>query len=256
MTPAMGFSMTNRSALRSWFVPFCARSSRRSQPARLLPGDEEFPPLSTSSSGVNIPTIIINSASTTMSTIEINAGQLGIRYLIDGSQTASMGMFELTVPPGSNVPPPHSHSNNEEIVYVLEGTLRYTVDSDTRRSHSGGEYANSEGHGSRLLQPVWQCRSRTDHSVSGHWRSILQRCCRRRQRGGSAGQKRLGGRHESVRTRAGCPEVTSVICYAGCAVNDLSVVLRSRAAGLLTCVTVTSCIMDAFAGRYVGRHRA
>jgi uncharacterized cupin superfamily protein len=43
-----------------------------------------------------------------------------------------MGMFELTVPPGSNVPPPHSHSNNEEIVYVLEGSLRYTVDADTR----------------------------------------------------------------------------------------------------------------------------
>jgi uncharacterized cupin superfamily protein len=67
-----------------------------------------------------------------MSTIEINAGQLGIRYLIDGSQSASMGMFELTVPPASNVPPPHSHSNNEELVYVLEGTLRYRVGSDMR----------------------------------------------------------------------------------------------------------------------------
>jgi quercetin dioxygenase-like cupin family protein len=67
-----------------------------------------------------------------MSAIEINAGQLSIRYLIDGSQSASMGMFELTVPAGSNVPPPHSHSNNEERVYVLQGTLRYTVGPDTR----------------------------------------------------------------------------------------------------------------------------
>jgi quercetin dioxygenase-like cupin family protein len=67
-----------------------------------------------------------------MNEIEINAGQLGIRYLIDGSQSASLGMFELTVPPGSNVPPPHSHSNNEELVYVLQGTLRYTVGADTR----------------------------------------------------------------------------------------------------------------------------
>lgn len=67
-----------------------------------------------------------------MSAIEIHAGQLGIRYLIDGSQSASLGMFELTVPPASNVPPPHSHTDNEEIVYVLEGTLRYTVGSDTR----------------------------------------------------------------------------------------------------------------------------
>ncbi len=67
-----------------------------------------------------------------MSTTEINVGQLGIRYLVDGSQTASVGIFELTVPPNSNVPPPHSHSNNEEIVYVIEGTLRYAVGSDTR----------------------------------------------------------------------------------------------------------------------------
>jgi quercetin dioxygenase-like cupin family protein len=67
-----------------------------------------------------------------MSTTEIKVGQLGIRYLIDGSQNASLGVFELTVPPGSNVPPPHSHSNNEELVYVLEGTLRYTVGAETR----------------------------------------------------------------------------------------------------------------------------
>ena len=67
-----------------------------------------------------------------MSTTEINLGRLGVRYLIDGSQDGSLGIFELTVPVASNVPPPHSHSNNEEIVYVLEGTLRYSVGADTR----------------------------------------------------------------------------------------------------------------------------
>ena len=67
-----------------------------------------------------------------MSTNETTVGQLGIRYLIDGAATGSMGVFELTVPPGSNVPPPHSHSNNEEIVYVLEGTLRYSVGPESR----------------------------------------------------------------------------------------------------------------------------
>ena len=41
-------------------------------------------------------------------------------------------MFELTVAPGARVPPAHSHSNNEEIVYVLEGTLRYSVDGEMR----------------------------------------------------------------------------------------------------------------------------
>ena len=61
-----------------------------------------------------------------MNAIHIQVGQLGIDYIVDGSATASLGMFELTVPPGSNVPPPHSHSNNEECVYVLAGTLRYS----------------------------------------------------------------------------------------------------------------------------------
>ena len=62
----------------------------------------------------------------------IHVGQLGIDYIVDGSATESLGMFELTVPSGSNVPPPHSHSNNEECVYVLAGTLRYSVGADTR----------------------------------------------------------------------------------------------------------------------------
>jgi quercetin dioxygenase-like cupin family protein len=67
-----------------------------------------------------------------MSTNEIKVGHLGINYIVDGSHTQSLGMFELTVPAGSNVPPPHSHSNNEECVYVLEGTLRYSVGAETR----------------------------------------------------------------------------------------------------------------------------
>ncbi|HSD97005.1 MAG TPA: cupin domain-containing protein [Sulfuricaulis sp.] len=62
----------------------------------------------------------------------ISVGQLTINYIVDGSATSSMGMFELSVPPGSNVPPPHSHSNNEECIYVLQGTLRYTVGDETR----------------------------------------------------------------------------------------------------------------------------
>ena len=67
-----------------------------------------------------------------MATTELKLGQLGINYIVDGSESGSVGLFELTVPPGSNVPPPHSHSNNEECVYVLAGTLRYTVGGETR----------------------------------------------------------------------------------------------------------------------------
>jgi quercetin dioxygenase-like cupin family protein len=59
----------------------------------------------------------------------ITIGQLEIRYLVDG---AASGMFELTVPPGANVPPPHSHSNNEESIYCLEGVLRCVVGDEVR----------------------------------------------------------------------------------------------------------------------------
>jgi quercetin dioxygenase-like cupin family protein len=73
-----------------------------------------------------------------MSTQEsIMVGQMGIRYLIDGTATGGMGVFELSVPPKSNVPPPHSHTKNEECVYVLEGVLRYAVDDDARDLRPG-----------------------------------------------------------------------------------------------------------------------
>lgn len=63
----------------------------------------------------------------------VKIGGLEIRYLVDGTVSgAGMGMFELTVPPGARVPPAHSHSDNEEIAYVLEGKLRYAVDGEER----------------------------------------------------------------------------------------------------------------------------
>src|SRR4029453_309067 len=67
----------------------------------------------------------------------VRIGQLEVKYLIDGAAHAGIGLFELTVPPGSNVPPPHSHTHNEECVYVLEGTLRYSVDDVTRDLRPG-----------------------------------------------------------------------------------------------------------------------
>ena len=67
----------------------------------------------------------------------IMVGQMSIRYLIDGTATGGMGVFELSVPPNSNVPPPHSHTHNEECVYVLEGMLRYSVDGIERDLCSG-----------------------------------------------------------------------------------------------------------------------
>ena len=80
-----------------------------------------------------------------MSDSEIEVGHLGIRYIVDGSQTRSIGMFELTVPPGSNVPPPYSHSNNEESVYVLAGVLRYSVGGETRDLEVGQPMSTPRG---------------------------------------------------------------------------------------------------------------
>jgi len=62
----------------------------------------------------------------------VKVGQIEIRYLVDGADKGGLGLFEMKVPPGAHVPPPHSHTNNEECVYVLDGVLRYRVDDDTR----------------------------------------------------------------------------------------------------------------------------
>jgi len=73
-------------------------------------------------------------------------GQIEIRYLIDGTVTGGgAGMFEMTVPPGARVPPAHSHRDNEEIVYVLEGVLRYRVDDETRDLEPGQRMLTPRG---------------------------------------------------------------------------------------------------------------
>ena len=67
----------------------------------------------------------------------IRVGQLEIRYLVDGAEKRGLGVFEMTVPAGAIVPPPHSHTENEECVYVLEGTLRYSVEGVARDPEPG-----------------------------------------------------------------------------------------------------------------------
>ena len=72
-----------------------------------------------------------------MSQQVVKVGQMEIRYLVDGAQRGGLGLFEMKVPPGAHVPPPHSHANNEECVYVLEGVHRYSVDDETRDLRPG-----------------------------------------------------------------------------------------------------------------------
>ena len=47
--------------------------------------------------------------------------------------------------PARGATPPHSHPANEEIVYVLEGMLRYSVDSETRDLGPGDSMATPCG---------------------------------------------------------------------------------------------------------------
>lgn len=84
-----------------------------------------------------------NTASPDPTTIRI--GQIEIRYIHEAGNGCQMGCFEMKVPPGSNVPPPHSHANNEELVYVLEGVLRYTVGRETRDLQPGDTMATPRG---------------------------------------------------------------------------------------------------------------
>jgi quercetin dioxygenase-like cupin family protein len=75
----------------------------------------------------------------------IRIGQLEIHYLQGAGDGCDMGSFVLVVPPGSNVPPPHSHPGTEELVHVLEGTLRYTVDGVTRDLRAGESMGTPRG---------------------------------------------------------------------------------------------------------------
>jgi len=59
----------------------------------------------------------------------IRAGQLAIRFLVEGSESAgSVAMFEFDVPAGAKVPAAHSHDAYEETIYGLKGVLTFTVE--------------------------------------------------------------------------------------------------------------------------------
>jgi len=88
-----------------------------------------------------------------MSNNVVKVGQIEIRYLVDGSEKGGLGVFELAVPPGAFVPPPHSHTNNEECVYVLEGTLRYSVDKESRDLKPGEWMSTPRGSVHQFSNP-------------------------------------------------------------------------------------------------------
>ena len=68
---------------------------------------------------------------TTSTREQIMVGQLAIRFLLEGEQSAgSLAVFEFDVPAGSKVAAAHSHDGYEETIYGLEGTLVWTVEGE------------------------------------------------------------------------------------------------------------------------------
>ena len=62
---------------------------------------------------------------------EIRVGEMGIRFLVEGEQSAGVvAVFEFEVPAGARVAAAHSHDGYEETIYGLEGVLTWTVEGE------------------------------------------------------------------------------------------------------------------------------
>jgi quercetin dioxygenase-like cupin family protein len=60
---------------------------------------------------------------------EIKVGEVAVRFLVEGEQSAgAVAVFEFDVPAHARVPVAHSHDGYEETVYGLEGVLTWTVE--------------------------------------------------------------------------------------------------------------------------------
>lgn len=60
---------------------------------------------------------------------EITVGEMAIRFLIEGSESAgSVAIFEFDVPAGARIAGAHSHDGYDETIYGLEGVLTWTIE--------------------------------------------------------------------------------------------------------------------------------
>jgi quercetin dioxygenase-like cupin family protein len=60
---------------------------------------------------------------------EIKVGEMTIRFLVEGAQSAgSVAVFEFDVPAGARIAGAHSHDGYEETIYGLEGVLTWTIE--------------------------------------------------------------------------------------------------------------------------------
>jgi quercetin dioxygenase-like cupin family protein len=62
----------------------------------------------------------------------ITVGQLGVRFLVEGSDSnGSVSVFECYVPVNAKMAAPHSHDAFEETIYGLEGVTTWTIDGES-----------------------------------------------------------------------------------------------------------------------------
>ena len=60
---------------------------------------------------------------------EIRVGEMAIRFLLEGTQSAgSVAIFEFDVPAGARIAGAHSHDGYDETIYGLEGVLTWTIE--------------------------------------------------------------------------------------------------------------------------------
>ena len=77
---------------------------------------------------------------------EIKVGELGIRFLVEGGESAgSVVVFEFDVPAGARVPVAHSHDGYEETIYGLAGVLTWTVEGTSTDVGAGEALCISRG---------------------------------------------------------------------------------------------------------------
>lgn len=69
---------------------------------------------------------------------EIAVGEMAIRFLIEGSQSAgSVAIFEFDVPAGARIAGAHSHDGYDETIYGLEGVLTWTIEGASTKVAPG-----------------------------------------------------------------------------------------------------------------------
>ena len=70
----------------------------------------------------------------------------GARLMLPGSSNAAgASLFEFTVPPRSGGAPPHRHTHEDELIFVLDGTLSVMVGDEVLEAPPGTSAALTRG---------------------------------------------------------------------------------------------------------------